>query len=771
MTNLRQVSIAFMKRSKILTLSCMVCVFSAVLLINSMWNFSLNATTSYDRTLKAAYGDCDMLVTYEDHGDISQDIITKIAAVNDISGVASGRFVSRIAVEENDVYALGVADSDMIKSRYHYTVELKEDEIVINDILAGCINKTVGDTISFQNIKLTISEVVEDKSYSAGSLAEAIMTQQTLARVARVPNLANFLMVKAKGIAPLLTVIDQIRSIDSSFDIMAVEADTLYKDNVESFAIFVKVLVVIVLLVAAMFVTSIFHSFLYKYNHDMAVIRAMGGTAEQVKSIFMFLSITINGISCGAGFLTSILLNKFVLQALNKELDLIEGKIEFYVFQSLLITIFIYGVILLLLLISLVKNLKILPIEAITKNEVQKCGKQKKRSNSSVHIPYRRIFGKEIFMGVKLILPKMKENLFLTLTIMMIVLLALVGGSLNSLISNNNSNYLKSQYITDVVVTSSNIIDYDNTIKIYERIQEVEGVKASLLFHRGEETEIILGDGNTKAINCCLADLTAMQQQNILTNSNRQKNSIVMSLELAQELSLSVGDSVKISEPKRYVYQENGFRTEILQDRIKQEFVIGDILPMNKMYYNEVYIDIQNTEFIEDYTTMNQIFISGDLEAAENRLDRIKLEYSSIKWSNYQEVMKISTKAIKERFRMFELVIGALITIAGIGWFNSMRSIIYSRTREYSILRVQGISVRSLQAIIAVQVLTYLFTGVILGFGIGTMCLTLLTYFDKHTIEVTFNLLTIGKIVVFMLGVCICLLPTVRKVSMHKLKM
>ena len=292
MNRLYQVSLAFMKRSKALTFSCFISVFIAVVFIISMYNFSYNAKYSYKKSLKEAYGDYDMIVTYEKYGDIDEQIVESIANAKGVSKIASGRFENSVNIENNNVYAIGAIDSDIMKSRYNYTVDLNNDEIVINQVLANCLNKKAGESTNMGNYTLSISEIFEDKINSANSIPMAILTQDTLAKVTGTVNKTNFIMVKMKENSSASTVVNGIKLIDRKLETVIVEDDPIFKDVIESFSVYLNILSVIVLLISGLFVTSIFQNFMYKYNHGMLIIRAIGGTTFQIKYIFFILIIS-----------------------------------------------------------------------------------------------------------------------------------------------------------------------------------------------------------------------------------------------------------------------------------------------------------------------------------------------------------------------------------------------------------------------------------------------------------------------------------------------
>ncbi|WP_313130572.1 FtsX-like permease family protein [Anaerocolumna sp.] len=767
MKKLYQVSLAFMKRSKTLTFSCFISVFIAVVFIISMYNFSYNAKYSYKKSLSEAYGDYDMIVNYENYGDIDKQTVENIAKAKGVSKIASGRFEDSVNIENNNVYVIGAVDSDMMKSRYNYTVDLNNEEIVINQVLAKSLNKKAGETTNIGNYTLTISEVFEDKINSANSVPMAILTQDTLVKVAGTVNKANFIMVKMKENSSASTAISVIKLIDRKLETLMVEDDPVYKDVVESFSIYLNILSVIVLLISGLFVTSIFQNFMYKYNNDMLIIRAIGGTTSQIKYIFFILIIVINGIACGTGYIATIFLNRIVLQKLNQFLSLIKGEITFLFLKSFFITLIIFIVLLSFLFFSLLKNQKSLPLQALVKNEVSKNGR--KRKDKKIKLPLYKLLGKNLFLAIKFIVPKMKENLYLTLTIMMIVLFSMVGASLNSIIQNNNSKYIDSQYLTDIVVTGNYQLQLEDTLNIYGRLKQIDGINTSLLLTNGPDTEIILDNNTKQSIDYSIADIEQMKVQSILPNEITQENQIVLNTECATTFNKYVGDTIIINTPVIYKYDKLGNKVAVLKEPTPQKFVVCAVLQKSEMGGSDVFIDIKNEDFILPHMGMRNIYIDGDWNKAESELSKLKAVYPALKWSNYQEAKEMSTKTLNDRFYLFEIVIGVLIIIAGIGWFNSMRNIIYSRKQEYSILRVQGVSVIRLQIIISIQVLIYLFVGVVLGILVGTLIVSGMLYADYNQFLIIIDASTTLRITLFMFGLSILLYPSIRKVSKYSI--
>lgn len=759
MINIRQVSITFAKKSLVLTLSCIVSIITAVVLIVGICNFSKNAQESYKESLRMAYGDCDILVNYKDYSCISDDNLKKIKNIRGIGKIACGYYSNKLMINQYIVYAIGSDNSAMLKSRYHYSTKLQNDTIVINNTLAGCLRCKVGDVITIGANKLTISEVIKDTSMSEVSISLAIMTQKTLTGLLQEQDLPNFLMIKTNSLISKDKVASLLTSSSDKIEVIVVEADPLYKDAVDSFSIFVNILTISVMLVTFLFVASIFKNFLFKYNHDLAIIRTIGGSGKQIRQIFGYIVYFIDGIGCFIGFIVSIIMNKLLLGMMNKKMQLINGVMRFYWLQSLLVTIIIFLFLAIMLKLSLRKKLKILPLESIMYNQINKIGKLKKQNKLSNIFFLTKVMGRNFSISIKLLSTKMKENLLIISTIAMLVIISFVGGSLSYMIQKNNNNYIKNQFLTNIVVTCSNLLPYENAMEIYEQLHNSKKFNTSLILSTGQNTTI-----NDNDISYMLADFNAMQEQSVMSEMENSTNGIVLSHEFAKKLGVSVGDVVMAKTPLVNEYDENGNIIGTIKEAKTVKVYVTAL--MSKIFMHcDAFIDLNNSLFAQDNMWLERINIDGDLNEAETILNSIKNKYAGVKWTNYEEVIQTSNKTIKERYAIFNIVVNLLILIAGIGWFNSIRNIILSRGTEYSILRIQGVSIRRLRLIIVIQVLVYLFSGIVIGAIIGGGLLTGIVYIEQNSLSIMVNYQMISKIIIFLIGLSLFLIPTIKKVS------
>ena len=764
MDNINKLSLTLMKRSKSFVFTCIFSICFSVFFINSVYNFSENAIHSYQRSMLEDYGDYDIAMTNPKYHNFDVDVLSQISMVEGVDTLSVGRFDLSVLVEEMDTYLVSVKDDDVMKSRYDYVSDISDHQIIINNILADTLSKEVGDIIVINSKELNVVEIIDDKSFYAGGLALAIISSDTYEAVMERDYHSNFAMIKLDEIIEPTQVIDQITEIDADLMMDVVEMDEAYQKNLISMKAYIIVLAVFVLIISTLFVVGIMCQFLYKYLHDVAIMRAIGGETTGIKKIFIRILGYVVGSACLLGYLLSILLNKIVLGYLNKELQLIKGSILFYFGQSFFISLSIFILIFLAVRISIYRSLKVLPIQALFDNEAKKVGKRKKRY-TYFRLSFNNLLWRDWFIARKFIGAKLKENILIILTIGLISAFALVGGCLHKLIQNNNSNYVKSQYLTDLVVTSARVMSLEETNEVRDILMQDQELLVSYYSVAQTKAQVIVNDKSFDSFDYRLATVDTMYHQHILTNKMNDKNLIVVSDEFAKELELKIGTKIVLGSPIEYKYDRYGFKTGIEKESKYYELEVGNILSKEKMSFVDLLIDISYEDFILPYSVLERMFVSGDEEKAIEQLSRLRVKYPGLKWTNYQEVLEYGEMVLKERFFLLELVIEFLVIIAGIGWYNSMRSIIISHKKKYMYLRIQGISRRRIIKIIVIQMFYYIISGVILGAALGFGVLYAFQIYESKELFRMIDMVLIQKVIIFLGILSILQYPAIKQVS------
>lgn len=767
MKRLLGISVRFLRNSKVLTLSCIISICTATILIVLLSNYSISMKEGYKQNLRETYGDYDMILTYSDYMDMGDSLVENVKAMDGIEDVAIGRTSNFLEIDGNYVYGLGVVDSEMIKSRYHYVNHIQENQVVINQVLADVLQTNVGKLLYLSDMPIEVIEIIEDSALSSSRVPMAIMDMDTLTRITRESNYPNFMLLKLKESAKSSAVDRKLFLLDPSLKITILEQDDFYKRTISSYDIYITVLISSVLVVTVLFLSSVFRGYIYKYQHNMAIMRAIGGKKKQVGIIYLLIGSIPSGIGCITGYFISVALHHTLLQLIYNDLFFRDITVGFYYVRSAMISILIFSVILLILYMSVRKIEKILPIQALYQNEVMMAGKNKgmrNRLSQKILFIGKRIMPKDIYISIRLLLSKMKENKLIIGTIIMLVVISFVGSSLSTIIKYNNSKYLKNQYLTEIVAITNGLITYNDSMDIYERLKGADGIQTSIVLSSG--TNMKIGD---REVSYALADIVGMEKQLIITNATHNKNRMIVSDALAKELNIKIGDTLTTYTPAIFERDDYGNAIGIIKNPVKYDLIVTDVVPRESLENFDVYVDMGLDDFRREFISMKNIYLSGNLELGKELLSEIKNEHPNIIWSSYQDMVEKSDQLMDERYEIFQLVTYFLILIAGVGWFNSMRNIIISRRKDYHMMRIQGVVPRRMFKIISYQILFYLFIGICIGSIFGYVILHGILMLDGGGSNININWEVTRNIIIYLLILGGMLSPLLYKVSREKI--
>ena len=109
-----RISAAFLKRSRFLTISCILSIFFADFLCVSMFQLSANAKRKYEEGILDEYGDYQIGLSTEDGRYFTSEEIKKIKELSQVTGHTDGFY--RELEGDPDIYALGVKDDAINRS-------------------------------------------------------------------------------------------------------------------------------------------------------------------------------------------------------------------------------------------------------------------------------------------------------------------------------------------------------------------------------------------------------------------------------------------------------------------------------------------------------------------------------------------------------------------------------------------------------------------------------------------------------------------------------
>lgn len=555
--------------------------------------------------------------------------------------------------------------------------------------------------------------------------------------------LAEKLLINSKSLtlSCLFSMIFAIFSIVLmvNFAVNSMMMESVGKKEAQSLILIIAVLAAMVLCICSLFTAAVFNSYLRKYNTDMAVLRVLGGSQQQVRGILerqihilLIISLAVSLPGCWCFY-------QWGLPHLNNLVRLSDnGSLRFHLLWSLAAAVLICLLIKTVLLSSIEKQGKILPVDVIRR---YKAGQNTSGRRKPRPFQVRNDFS----FSMQLIAPKIRENRLIIANIAILTMMILFGYSMFQMLSDNGSEYLKRVYISDLVVMESEDstgINEQSVNTINRELERCPEFQTAVMFMTNAVT---IKDGEAKEeVFYQRGDLNALFEQGLVSH-NITGGGASVSSDFAKEHDMKIGD--------RLTAEVGGHETGLL---------VQEIFPAQERYWADILVDKDNPDLAPPVPdSLDTFYISGDTAAAEKKLSELKEQFPDLTWSTLKQRLDYENQLRRERGGLFSLTIWCLVIIAGIGWINSLSSMIKSREADYNMLHVLGFVPLRVVKIMVYQILVYLLAGVFLGsvLGIGLSAL-------MHTgFQAMVMLLpAIG----FMLLLCLLLVPEIRRIAWGK---
>lgn len=740
-----------LKRNWNITVFSVVSVLIGTMLILEMFILLLNTNRAYENDMKALYGECDVGIYYSDYTEINDLIVHTLEQSDYVISLSAICYADDMNISNSSPYVIGTDNSDMVRSRYHFNSSLGENQVAVNKIFAEILQCDVGERVTVGETQLEIVEIFDDGTLSDTAVEMLVIHKDTLEKLCGEAA-TNIIMLQIKeGIEN--AVEELIRGMDSELNVLVFGTDEAYLKAVNSFAVYIVILAVCVIMATCLFTATVFKNLLYKYRKEMAVLRMIGATPEQIKYIFIYMLRRIILLGVTTGLILVLILNFLFINSFNEKWQLIEGEIELFYGESILICAGIYCVIRIILQVIASHFNKILPMEAMGINEKSVSGKMKDRK-------IRRIGGKDFYISFKLISTRLKENILVIATIALLVIISVFGASLGTVIKANGERYYKELYLVETVLTSSVSMDYAESRQLYTEIQQDKDVTVSCVYSGSYPVTI-----NDKSFGYGLVDIAAFVKQGTVPQGEYGENSVILSQSNGEYLQCKVGDNITITSPRVYEFGADGLPTgAISQEEQEHVFQVAAILPDAFFYGCGMYLDVSQQKFINDGVWFSKLYIDGEKDNIEHLLNGMRNRYPSIKWTYYTDAIKANSKGIDDRLFILQIVVKTLVLIATIGWVNSIKNIFHSRIRDYTIIRMQGVGAKRTLKILIYQILIYLSIGLIIGFACAVLLLEILMYIEQRRLIFQFNLEILKYMICVMLTSCVILIPTLKRI-------
>lgn len=351
-------------------------------------------------------------------------------------------------------------------------------------------------------------------------------------------------------------------------------------------------------------------------------------------------------------------------------------------------------------------------------------------------LPYgQRLFGQEFYISVKNLIPQVRKNTVIILMISSLMIIAVFGSVTLRTIQINQQEQLKKNFTTPILVESRLDNTKINTKELTEEVEQLPDVK-NVSNISGQGIGEILTSKNITDIQYNVVDFKKMQEQGILedfpyVNGSSQKNSIIVSKEFAKSHNLKLGQTLHLGI---YAEDQDGFIIE--GETVPKGNYVITAISEHLLEDTDAYLDWQNNGFKND--EFKRLYVdSPNAEAAVKEIEGLKTQYPELKVNSYNESVKEANKMFYQRWGIFILVIATLVLSTMVGVFNSLVNNIYSKRKEFALLRSLGITPKGIRKVVLSQVNMYIVIGLIIGIIMGLLTTFILLLVDpgKFTID------------------------------------
>lgn len=753
MFRIGRIGMTFLRKSKMLSFSAFLSIFFACFLSISMLQLAISAQNAYKNNILEEYGDFDIGLTKNSGVSFSEEEKEKIGKAEAVQKVSYGYYVANLG----GIYTVGVKDDEINKSRYKYTCDVNANDVIINKYLSEKYEKKAGDTFDHGNKEYIVKEVVESDSFTKSKIGLAIVDMEQLQESLGVEKSPNYIMLKCQKGADLSSVTDQLTAISQgNFQVICVSQDEDFQKVLLIFEVLLLVLFVIVIVICGMFILSIFHEFMRKYQCDMAIIRTIGGRRFQVNCIFISMSGMLSAAGCVLGVVACVLVDGFFLNKINSILHLFDGDVILDWKSMLLMAGIIFVIYNFVSMIFFLLKQRVLPIQVFQKNS--KGLRRRKRANRFLFT--RKIFGTDGYLAIKFLRPKFWQNFMIVAIIGLITALAYTGQASIELLNENSFQYYKdvlngsdagAQFYSDDELTVDKIQNMWGEIK--ETTEQCSYLLGS--FYSSENNlNADIDSFYVTDLDSFMVQFSGEQMKNYENVAKEQR--AVMTRQTARYSGYKLGDHITLDSKWLGGKQEYTI-VEIVDWNYTLAEKDGIILEQN------VISGIDKNEYgpYEAY-----FYLKGYAEETKEVFEIYETSETDFQWFSMEEIVKESNNISRQRLTMISVILFVLIIIAGVGWLNSAKSMLVARKEEYQVLRMLGTSVKNVRRISWIQVWSYMFAGIIFGMVIGLATVYFLWRSNVNTnVSISIYWENVFGIITYLFMLSMCLRPTIKQLT------
>lgn len=806
MFNLRAISMKLFRAGWPNVVATICTIAISICLIMTMMLYSFNAKQHMADELYKLYGNVDLLVGYnpEQHQYVTTE---QIKAMKHIDGVDTVSRASLVFTDVDDrlhhVYTLGVENDELVKSRYHFTTDLMEHDVIVSQALAKSLNVHVGDVMKLNGSSFTVREILPYKGVQADAPQMLLVSNNIVKQwmSSKSNTEAMFVMIKAKDGTNATEMAVKLKAIDEALRVDVTAEDPFIQMNVQTLSIFLIVLSVFILAITGVLLLSNFQLLFYKMKQQFIIMRSLGATSKQVgKMVFVQLT-TMNAVGVGLGTVMTFFTVRFGLRYFVSYLGLPASNNLFLIGPAFITAVICFIVLQLFVWIQVQKSLRILPMQLMEDNEQIDVSFSKRKGIVMIVLtfvsllmivlsqleqnqdgsgalllivgallfcltlilifplllskglqvilkPAHRLLGKEVALAIRSMMPQVKSNATVVLSIIFLMVILIFGSSIMKTLQHNEEDYLTKRYETPIIVT--NTLGYDAKTNVQQLLRDIRSISTvEDVYAKGTNDllEIKTAEGwksyNFSAIN--MAKMIELGKMDYFEGP--YEDGIVISQQFAKQHHLSIGDTLEIGQFK-----------EKLQDVASLGNLKVAAITKEPLDHVDLYVDWSVHLPFEQGLVLDELFVqTNDEKKTMGALEELRKAYPELAISSYKTSIEQANQMFYQRWGLFAGVLIILIAATCMGVFQSLIHYIYSKRQDYAIQRLIGLTPVQLVKLIVAQILIFITYSVVAGSIVGctlTFALSMIDtesalYFDIQTITMVSVGFIVLSIVIF----------------------
>ncbi|MGM9943929.1 MAG: ABC transporter permease [Lysinibacillus sp.] len=797
MFNLKTIALKLFRAASTHIITSVSIITVTVCIVLTMSLYIWNAKAQMEEEIHALFGEAEMLAGY--NPDQRKWVTSEqLSALEEMEGVssASAVLITNTTVEGqlDAVYTIGAENDELVKSRYHFSENLKENEAVITQKISELFDKQVGDKMDIENEVYTVKEILTPV-VGASDVKSVILAHQTVQRLLALQQseVGMYTLIDLEKNAMPQNITQQLKSLDNELRVDVVNEYDFVKMNFQALSIFMIVLSFFVLMIALVLLTSTFQLVFIKIKEQLMVLRTLGATKKQVAKIVQIQLNAILIVGLLGGLALSLAIVKLWLPRLVEWLQLPPARTDFPIGLALVITAIIFIVLYGCSKWQVRKSMNLLPLQIAQENhEVTLLFTKKKFYISAVVFicamlflvlgigkenpllillgsllmtsvvlylipflfslllkfalqPARILLGKEVYLACQQLMPQVRRNMPIVLSVIGLMVILIFGTTLLKSVQENEKEYIGHIYETPVVI-KNDLWDPSFTNTIVTEIESLPSVSYAYARSNHLLASLYLND-KWQDINFELVDISQLVELGEIPNiSGNQSNGMIITTEFAALHGLNVGDEIRLG-----IWNVDYQR----EDEISPTEVIAIVEP--KYMGSDIYFDwsAEVAKQTSNIIVTDIMVETADIEQTIEALSFLHERWPALTFSDYDSYMEENSRMYYQRWSLFVGVLVVLIVATCLGVIQTLLHVIYGKRMDYAIQRLIGLSPNGLIKLILSQVMSFVLYGLAIGIVIGTAFTKLLALVDPEGALVFDYKILLGVSGVFLLTVLI----------------